>query len=292
MKNLPTGMQDHLDTGATTMALCWKVTRRDGTVQGFTEHDEDITFDGVTFEAASGFTASRVAQSLGLAADNLNVEGALSSDTINEDDLAAGEYDNAAVVLYTVNYNDLSQFVILDRGQIGEVERKEVGFSAEFRSLTDRLNQRTGRQYQRTCDAVVGDARCGVNLGSGSYSTTGAVSSASGRTLVVSGLGSFASGFFDGGVLTFTSGDNDDIAIQVKTHSGTTLVLWEVPPQTVAAATTFSITAGCDKTPATCKAKFSNFANFRGFPHIPGNDLITSYASNEDEVMDGGSFFR
>jgi uncharacterized phage protein (TIGR02218 family) len=292
MKNLVSGLQDHLNSRTTTMCYCWKVTRVDGTVQGFTEHDEDVTFDGVTYLAESGITASRIQQSLGLAADNLNIEGALSSATINEDDLAAGLYDNADLTLYWVNYVDPSERVTVDRGNIGEVQRMETMFSTEFRSRTQRLNQTTGRQYQRTCDAVLGDARCGVNLSSSTYRGTGTISSASGRTFVVSGIGAYASGFFTGGVLTFTSGANDDLSFEVKEHDGSTVTLWDVPPETVAASDGFRITAGCDHTAATCKAKFSNFVNFRGFPHIPGNDLLTSYASNEDEPMNGGSFFR
>lgn len=291
MKTLASGLQDHLDTRSTTLALCWKVTRRDGTVQGFTEHDNDLTFDGVTYEAASGFTASQMQQSLGLSSDNLNVDGALSSDTINDADLAAGQYDNAEVELLWVNWQDTDERVTLDRGHIGEVARMETAFSAEFRSLTDQLNQSTGRQYQRTCDAVLGDSRCGIDLTSGSYKGTGAVSSVDGRTFVVSGLSGFASGFFIGGVLTFTDGANSGLSFEVRSHDGTTIVLWDIPPETVAVSTAFTVTAGCDHTAATCKATFSNLANFRGFPHIPGNDILTSYASNEDEDMDGGSFF-
>lgn len=190
MKELVAGLQDHLDTGSTTMALCWKVTRRDGLVQGFTEHDLDIAFDGVTYLASSGFTASRIQQSLGLAADNLNVDGALSSDTINEDDLAAGLYDNAEVALYWVNWSNVAQRVTMDEGNIGEVARRETAFSAEFRSLVNRLNQKGGRVYQRSCDAVVGDARCGVDLTSGSFKGTGDLAAgSSGRNLIVTTFG-------------------------------------------------------------------------------------------------------
>ena len=58
MKSLPPSLQSHLDTGATTLAWCWRVTRGDGAVLGFTDHDRDLTFDGTTFEAAAGLTAA------------------------------------------------------------------------------------------------------------------------------------------------------------------------------------------------------------------------------------------
>lgn len=290
-KELVAGLQDHLDSRATTMAYCWKITRRDGVVQGFTEHDNDLTFDSVTYEAASGFTASRFQQALNLAPDNVNASGALSSDTINEDDLADRVYDNAEITIYWVNWQDVSQRVTIDSGNLGEVVRGETGFSAEFRSLVHRLNQRGGRIYQRSCDAVLGDSRCGVNLASSSFRATGSVTSADGRTLVLSGLGSFADGFFTFGVLEFTSGPNDDLKFEVKSHAGSTVVLWEVPPGATAAGNTFILTAGCKKDSGTCQSKFNNIANFRGFPHIPGNDLLQSYPREEDENLDGSSLF-
>lgn len=291
MKELAAGLQDHLDTRSTTMALCWKVTRRDGLVQGFTEHDEDLTFDGVAFLASSGFSATRIQQGLGLNPDNLNVEGALSSDTINEDDLAAGLYDNAEVVLYWVNWQDVAERVVLDAGNIGEVVRRETAFSAEFRSLLHRLNQRGGRLYQRTCDAVLGDARCTVDLASASFKASGSVTSANRRNLVVSGLGSFASGFFTYGLLTFTSGANDGLSFEVKSHVGSSVGLWELPPHAIDPGDGFDITAGCAKDATTCRTKFSNLVNFRGFPHIPGDDVLSDYPREDGEVMDGGSWF-
>lgn len=293
MKELVPGLQAHLDSGTTTMALCWKVTRRDGLVQGFTEHDMDITFDAVTYLAASGFTASRIQQSLGLAADNLNVDGALSSDTINEDDLAAGLYDNAEVALYWVNWANVAQRVTMDEGNIGEVARKETAFSAEFRSLVHRLNQKGGRVYQRSCDAVLGDERCGVDLTSATFKGTGDLASgSSGRNLIVTGIGSFASGFFTYGILAFTSGLNNGLRFEVKSHVGTAVRLWDIPPFAVAIGDDFTITAGCAKDSSTCKAKFNNLANFRGFPHIPGNDILSDYPRADDETLDGGSYFR
>lgn len=291
-KTLAAGLQDHLDSRSTTMVYCWKVERSDGTVQGFTEHDGDLTFDSVTYLASSGFQASMIEQSLGLAVDNLNVESALSSDSINEDDLAKGYYDFAEVTIYWVNWQDVTERSIVDRGNLGEISRGETAFSAEFRSLADRLDQQTGRKYSRSCDAVLGDARCGVDLTSSSFKATGTVSSADGRQLVVTGTGTFGDGFFQGGVLTFTSGDNNGLSFEVKRHEGADVTLWEIPPDTVAVSDGYSMTAGCDRSSATCKAKFSNLANFRGFSHIPGEDWMTKYADIEEENMDGGSLFQ
>jgi uncharacterized phage protein (TIGR02218 family) len=39
----------------------------------------------------------------------------------------------------------------------------------------------------------------------------------------------------------------------------------------------FFIQAGCDKQFVTCRSKFGNGVNFRGFPAIPGDDTIVRY---------------
>jgi hypothetical protein len=191
-EDVSTGLQDHLDGGATTLAWCWKVERRDGTVLGFTDHDLDLSFDGVSFAAATGFTASEVVSSLGLAVDNLEVEGALAAAAITEADLAAGLYDGATVELWRVNWADAAQRVLMRKGALGEVSRGELAFTAELRGLAHALQQATGRTYQRLCDADLGDARCGVDIDAPEFKGTGSVDAVSDdRMLTVSGLGGF-----------------------------------------------------------------------------------------------------
>jgi uncharacterized phage protein (TIGR02218 family) len=54
----------------------------------------------------------------------------------------------------------------------------------------------------------------------------------------------------------------------------------------------FRIAAGCDKRFSTCREKFANAVNFRGFPHMPGNDFVLRVARQGEPGMDGGSLFR
>lgn len=296
MKQLPAGLQAHLDSGATTLAWCWKLTRSDGVVMGFTDHDRDISFDGVTFAAASGFTASEIASSLGLAIDNLEVAGALSSVQVTEADLAAGLYDGAGFELWRVNWAEVSQRLLMRRGSLGEVSRGEIAFTAELRGLAHELQQAMGRTYQRLCDAEVGDGRCGFNLDLPGFSGSGSiVASIDDRVLTVSGLSAFSEHWFGFGRLTWTSGQNSGWSAEIKSHrvgSAVTLELWQRAPRSVQEGDTFTVKAGCDKTFGTCKAKFNNVANFRGFPHMPGNDRAFGYVVKESGEHDGGSFFR
>ncbi len=119
MKALPIALDAHLKTGATTLCWCWRLTRGDGQRLGFTDHDKDLVFDGTTFEAAAGFTASDIRDGIGLSVDNLEVTGALSSLLLSEDDLAAGRYDEAKVEIFRVNWQDTGQRVLMRSGSSG-----------------------------------------------------------------------------------------------------------------------------------------------------------------------------
>lgn len=295
MKAFTAGLQEHLDTGTTTMAYCWKVTRTDGTIQGYTEHDRDLTFGGQTYLARSGFTSSQLSQKLGLSVDNLDIQGGLNAETINEDDLAAGLYDNAEVEIWWVNWQDTDERTLMSKGNFGEVTRGRTSFEVEFRSISHRLQQKQGRVYMKPCDANVGDSECKVNLSSAAYTGTGTITALDGRRFTVTGLEGFEAGWFDSGIITFTSGANNLAIYEVKRFSrGTTgdiLELWFKTANPVTVTDTFSITAGCDKSKTTCISKFGNIDNFRGFPYMPGNDALTSYPI-VGEGADGQSLFK
>ncbi len=297
MKILPSGMQAHLDSGATTLCHCWKLTLTSGAASGFTSHDRDLIFDGVTFSAMSGFEAGAIETSLGLNVDDLEVMGALNAATLNEADLAAGKFDNAEILIYRVNWQNVAQRVVIASGNLGEVSRGAAGFRAEVRGLAHHLNQPIGRLYQYGCDADLGDGKCGVNVNLPAYKGLGSVAglpvaAAAQRLFTASGLSDFASGWFTRGKIVWTSGANNGLAMEVKLHSLAagivTIELWQAMANTIAAGDTFSVTAGCDKQAATCQAKFSNMVNYRGFHLMPGNDWIQSYPRQGD-VNDGGA---
>jgi uncharacterized phage protein (TIGR02218 family) len=289
MKSLAAGLQAHLDSGTTTLCWCWKIVRRDGHAQGFTDHDVPLAFDGLTYDAATGFTASEVQSTLGLAVDNLTVTGALSAATLNEADLAAGLYDDADIEIWRVNWAAPDQRVLMRKGSLGEVKRGKSAFSAEVRGLAHRLNQPVGRVFATSCDADLGDARCGRDISGSAFTGHGAVLSATdNRRFTVTGLDAYASGWFTGGKLSFTAGANAGRAMEVKRHAPGSIELWQAMSEALAPGDAFVVTAGCDKQLATCKAKFANVVNFRGFPYMPGNDAVLAQPSR-NQKLDGGS---
>jgi len=294
--DIPSGLQSHLETRETTLCWCWKITKTDNTVLGFTNHDRDLTFGSVTYEASTGFLGTEIESQLGMSVDNMDVYGAVDSVNISEADIEAGLYDNAEIEVYLVNWEDVSERVIMKKGNLGEVKRGKTMFQTEVRGISNQLQQVKGRTYQYACDALLGDSRCTKSLAGSTYTGTGAVTSTNSySSLTASGLGSYANGWFSRGKLTFTSGNNNGIVREVKTHFNTdgivTISLWEPTPFEIEAADTFSITAGCDKLFKTCKSKFSNEDNFRGFPHIPGSNTVIQYANTGDPNFDGGGNF-
>jgi uncharacterized phage protein (TIGR02218 family) len=286
MRNLPTTLAAHLASGVTTLATCWRLTRRDGVVMGFTDHDRDLVFDATEFLARTGFEAAEVASELGLAVAGGEVAGALSADTLSEAALEAGLYDAAQVETYLVNWTDPAERHLVSVGSIGEVRRQDGAFAAELRSAAHRLNEVQGRLYARGCDAEVGDARCQVNLGAVGLSESGLVASTDGRLFVIATGIAAPPGRFDAGRLTWTSGANAGRTVEIKEHraspAGAHLDLWRPTSEPIAPGDGLTITAGCDKTFRTCRDVFANARNFRGFPHIPGNDRVLGYARPGD----------
>lgn len=286
MRVLPEGLSDHLASGATTLCHCWKLTTRDGEAMGFTDHDRALAFDGVTFEADAGFSATEIESALGLSVDNLEASGALSSGRLSEARLAAGDLDDAAIELWRVNWQDVRQRVLLRKGNLGEVTRGRNFFSAELRGLAHVLNQPHGRLFQYGCDARLGDARCGIDLSQDAFSVTATVADADdARRFTVLGAEIFADGFFASGSFRCASGRNRGRTGEIKFHRVSAgrarLELWQDLPEAPAAGDQILLRAGCDKQFVTCRAKFGNGVNFRGFPHMPGDDFVMAYASRQ-----------
>ncbi|MEO1205920.1 MAG: DUF2163 domain-containing protein [Pseudomonadota bacterium] len=285
MRVFPPSLAAKLRGRVTTVCWCWRVIRKDGAVLGFTDHDRALMFDGTTFEASSGFTGTEMMASVGLNVDNLEVDGALTSDKLSDADLAGGVFDDARVEIFLVDWQDVDDRVLMRIGSLGEVKRGGGAFTAEVRGLAHYLQQPSGRLYQAMCDADLGDGRCQVDLTNPAYKGTGAVVEViSERTILVSGLGAFAEGWFRQGLVTFTSGAPLGQSMEVKAHGSrdqhSLIDLWAPVRGPLQVDVTLDITAGCDKLHATCRDRFSNAVNFQGFPFMPGNDFIAKVAGS------------
>ena len=289
MRALDLDFKAHLQTGATTLATCWRITRSDGVVLGFTDHDRALSFDGTAFNPESGASGSALSSSADLAVDNSDIEGALDDAALSAVDLAAGRYDGASVEIFRVNWAAPDQRVLMKKGVIGEVSRAGNAFKAELRGLSAALDQPVGRVFQRLCDVNLGSAKCGVDLADAAFKTTGAVTALrDDQSFIASGFDGFDDRWFDHGLLTWTTGANAGAKAHIKSQSASGAVsLWLPSGAGVVVGDQFAATAGCDKRFTTCRDKFSNGINFRGFHLMPGNDFAVSYPLR-GERNDGG----
>lgn len=283
----------HLATGATTVCRAWAVVRKDGQVLGFTDHDGDLWFDGIAFRANTGLSARALQQATGLSVDNTEAMGALTSAAVTEEDLIAGRYDGARVEAWLVNWASVDQRMLQFSGSFGEIVRSAGAFRAELRGVTEGLNLPQGRSFQKTCSAVLGDRHCRLDLNQPGYAVEVAVEVvAEGRVFRFADLVGYPDRWFERGRARMVAGAGAGAVGVIKNDrigpGGREVEVWQPLDHRIAAGDVIRLEAGCDRRAETCRDKFGNFNNFRGFPHIPGEDWLISYPVSAG-VNDGGS---
>lgn len=291
MRTLDVALAEHLEQSETTLARCWRIRRSDGVTLGFTDHDRDLLVDGTVCSPAWGLDSGEVPARLGGGVDTGEVLGILDSPAIHETDIALGRYDGARVESWVVNWIEPAQRVLLRVDTIGEIVREDGVFRAELRSPQQALNVTHGRVYQRLCDAVVGDARCGVDLMAPAFTASAVVTAVDDAfRLRVSGIESFDEGWFSFGMARWIDGARSGLGDAVLTHQrmdgDDVLGFAQRVGDWVEIGDGLALTAGCDRRFATCRVKFGNAVNFRGFPYIPGNDYVLRHPG-EGDALDG-----
>lgn len=291
MKNVSVALAAHLAGDVTTLCTCWKVTRQSGIVNGFTDHDQDVVFGGVTYQASGGFTASNVQTTAALQVDNMEVTGFLSSPSITEGDLHAGLWDHASVLVFLLNWADMTMGALNVRyGYLGEVTAHRSNFVAELRGLTQNLSRTLGEVYTPACRADLGDARCKVVLAP--YTASGTVTSVTDNQTFATSLGSSTvqltaspvttgtppDGYFVDGKLTWLAGPNSGASVEVRSYTavGGQIITKLQAGYNVSVGDAFSVYRGCNKIgrAGDCKLVFNNYVNFRGEEDLPGLDKI------------------
>ena len=286
MKSLPTDLANDIADERVTWAPCLRVWLANGDDLAFTSLDEDIVVDGVTYTAAQGVDAGDIVSTATLEIDNLELQGLMVSPAITEADLRAGLWDDAKMMLSLVNAEFPAHGALIQRvGWIGEVTCESGHFKAEFRGLTQAYTTSIGETTSATCRATLGDTRCGVDLGP--LTVTGEVDSiATDNVTIHDGLrteGPHPSGtaYFIGGKLTWTSGLNDGLSMEIRENTTGVLQLGLPMPYAVAPGDTYELTPGCKGHLPDCSGTYDNVVNFRGEPHLGGNDLLAQRGRSE-----------
>jgi len=240
MRILSPELAAHVAGEATTLCRCWSLTRHDGAVLGFTDHDRDLAFDDILFRANAGLETAETSAELGFATGGGEVLGALAASGLNEEDLARGFFDDARVAIWLVNWADPSQRTLLETGFVGEVKRSDTNFTAEVRGLGKAFDEERGRLYTASCSADLGDTRCGVTPSS----PVATVAATDGRfSLTAPALSGYDDGYLSGGRLVFTAGANTGFTTEIRSHradgGAVVLQLWQAAPQPIAIGDAF-----------------------------------------------------
>jgi uncharacterized phage protein (TIGR02218 family) len=260
----------------TTLAFCWRMARRDGVTLGFTTHDSNLEMDGLIYRAAPGMVPSAIERSSGFDLDTVDLGGALTSDALREDDLLTGRWDGALLKLFAVNWRaPMGDPLCLLRGSLGNVTLSDGRFSVELRGPVAQFEEPVVEATSPDCRATLGDKRCRVDMAGRTVQAR--VLLVENATVTLSE--SYADQVFARGELRWIDGDNAGLGATIITHVGNRLTLSEPPFRPLVAGSRVALIQGCDRQFATCKNRFANALNFRGEPHLPGNDLLTRYAS-------------
>jgi len=283
MPTIPAHMSAAIASGCTQFADCVRIVRKDATEFGFTTHVEDLIISGLDYKSSAAFTGSDLSTKAGLSADNIDLNGffaAIAADGITEDDVRAGLYDDAEIWFFTVDYTDPAAGMIKRaHGNVGQITTNENGFAVEILTDVQRLQQLTGELASKTCRADHGDARCGFNLAT--VTVTGTITSVTDARVFADSARTEADDHFTHGVLTWTTGNNNGLSMEVMGYTGTggVFALFQPMPYEVQVGDTYSVPEGCDKLFVTCRDDFNNVVNFRGEPYIPNENILSDYGN-------------
>lgn len=279
MKSVSAELKAHYALPETTLAVLEKFTRTDGVILAVTiGYDMDIPYDGTTYLTKYDVVPTSMLTSAALNVDTSDIKGVLTALGVSEADINAGLWDNCRFDAIRVNYADLTMgHEVMKVGWFGEISIGRSQFNAELRGLTQKLQTTVGDLVSPSCKNDLFDARCGVVATEGvrKFSNTAVTGVTSNRHFVMSSLAQ-AAGFFDAGKVTWTTGLNTGLSMEIKGHtSGGDITLQEPMPYEIAVTDEATVFSGCMKRfTEDCGTKYSNQPRFNGFPHLPGNDQI------------------
>jgi uncharacterized phage protein (TIGR02218 family) len=266
-------MRVFFDRELDSVATFWRVYRRDGAALGFTSHDRDLTFGGITHRAAPGMVPAAIRLTSELSNDSAEAQGVLHHDSIRAEDLAAGLFDEAAIEIGAVDWETLDHHTLYS-GQIGRIEDGEGQFSAELQSHKGLLERDLVPRTSPTCRAEFCGLGCG--LSAVRFTTRRIVTGFDLDRNRVQIAGIAGDAYIDG-QLRLLEGPQTGLTFGIIDTEGDWLTIDRplvagTPPLVRA-----TLREGCDHTITTCAERFGNAINFRGEPFLPGNDLLSRF---------------
>lgn len=270
MRTISPALKAEISNGRIARLL--KITCKNGQVFAFTDSDKDLLVDGLNYVPAPGLASVRYTATSNVEISNQEIGAAMVD--VPEEDLIGGVFDSATIEASWCSWFDPSLGkVLVFSGTLGEVSWDERGFMADIVSYVKALERNIGWTYTSSCrhelfGSVVPGRLGACTLSASAFTFTGTITSVQTNKWKFTTNLTQADGYFSSGQLTFTSGNNSGLSVTAKKQTGGLIELFIPTAFTTQVGDTFTIMAGCDKTPATCQSKFNNVANFGGFPHI------------------------
>jgi len=260
------------------------ITLAGGQVLRYTDTKAPVTINGSTYVVGPQITRGRVSLKVGIQVDTLDLTfaadpGVLINGTPFIAFIRAGGFDGARVVLHRAYAPDfatpwvgtLMQFP----GRVGKVMITRYEAKVTVQSDLALLNVMVPRDvYQPGCLNTLFDSGCGLLASAFTVTSTAAGATDITRTIFSNSLVQ-ASGYFDLGVVKFTTGLNTGVARTLRGYTPGQFVTIAPWPFAVAAGDAFTVYPGCDKTTSTCAAKYANLQRFRGHPYVPSPETVT-----------------
>ena len=299
MKECSAALQTHLALDTTTKALCWRITRADGTVHRYTDHDEPIgmsvaPFANELFLPVNSFLGSAINSTRDGTVSDMDVLLAFSDDAITETDVLSGALSGCEIDVFVVNWADTTQgYVLLARKwTAGQFTIVDGTAKAEIRSKLARFQQDIIECYSKTCRARLGDARCKLSLASYSHNNVPV-------TTVDANYPRqrfFAPALYDPddryryGFVHWLTGANAGKYMEVMGWHNVLrrVLLFQPMGADIVPGDTFYIAWGCDGKITTCREVFNNTSNFRGEPLIPTPETTSSSRRAHTSAWDRG----
>jgi len=274
MRSVDQSLVDAMNSGSTTLANCWNITKRDGTILKITDLDSDIIIGPDVYKSAPGVTPTRIEESFEFRPGNLELNLLIDGVIVTKSDIISGIYDRAKIEMFVVDYNNLpslltrTNVIWMKTGWIGNVRIKGNVAKVEFRGLEQAFKTQIIEATSRLCRANLGDAKCTKDLTS--FTWTGTIVSQSGKNIILS----FSSGtnVLAQGYIELVSGPVPGARFDILSNVDKTVTLFSDPVITGLVGANIKAVAGCDKSIVTCKNVFNNVLNFQGEPHVPTRD--------------------
>jgi uncharacterized phage protein (TIGR02218 family) len=283
MKSTTSAVTTAIDAARTAIdaplcfAECFTFTLATGTILTWTNVDQPVTYNGATFSATGPLVQGlKYKGNIGLEVDKQQITiAARPTDLISGSPalnaIRGGAFDGAIVqrdrVFLTAIGGTVIGGVTMFHGRVSTIDsvgrtQAQITVASDL-VILDYDMPRT--MYSPTCVHVLYDSGCGVIRGT--FSTSGTVGAGSTESLINATLA--VAGHAQGSIV-FTSGLNANVRATVRSVAvGTSLTLLYPLPDLPSPGDAFTVAFGCDHTRGTCQSKFSNLANFRGFPFIP-----------------------